>query len=532
MKRQVVFVASLLAVVGISSAMALPPKSRISSGSTLTSGSFDFSKYINANQLLGIVSNQGNLFYDAVQNFGRYDGLYFPYTSIDDILSGANDKTVIYDAGLWMGGRVGVDTLIAVAEYSTEYIPGNMVAGSFDPLFGDSKYRVYKLYHDSLAANPNVDYLQWPIAQGAPTDGGGHPLLLGDQTAWSVYNDAKVDEHTNNAGSTSPLEIEIRQTLWASNDPSHSNIINVKYQLYNNGSKHISGLYVAFWADPDLGGPSDDLVGCDTLQNTFFCYNATNADARYGSTPPAWGGRLLLGPTVPSPGDSAISFGKLIHGYRNLGMTAFSKYINGIDPSSYVHTYNYLQGLTRDGSAYMYNGNILQYANSGDPVTQQGDLDADPADRRLMASCGPISFNPGDSQELIFQIAACMSSDRLSSLSELLYRLRTDTPTDVNPSGIDNLPSAFELHQNYPNPFNAGTILEFSLATPQSVRLDVYNALGQRVVTLIDQFMTSGIHRVSWNGVDDNSVPVASGVYEFKLTGEGTSKVVKGVLLK
>ncbi len=423
MKWQAVNVACIVVCLSIASAVALPPKSQSAPTASLSPGLIDYNKYVNANKLLGFVSNLGHLFYDASKQFGRNDGLYYPYTSIADIQSGVNDKTVVFSAGLWMGGIVGPDTLITVAEYSTEYVPGNMIGGSYDPLYLDNKYRVYKLYRDSMASNPNADYLQWPVAQGAPLDSAGHPLLLGDQTAWCVYNDAEPADHTNNAGGTAPLGIEVRQTVWASSDSSESNVINVKYQLYNKGSKNIADFYVAFWADPDLGGASDDLVGCDTLQNTFFVYNATNADAKYGSAPPAWGGKLMVGPIVPSSGDSAIYFGNVLHGYRNLGMTAFSKYINGTDPAARVQSFNYMHGLNRDGTPYLYDGRFLRYMNSGDPITQQGDIDANPADRRTMASCGPIAFNPGDSQEVVLRYATIHGSNRFESLGLLKLTL-------------------------------------------------------------------------------------------------------------
>jgi len=380
-------------------------------------------KFVNANKLLGFVSNTGSLFNDTESLFGRLDGLYYPYTTIADIQSGVNDKTVVYSAGLWIGGIVGYDTLVTVAEYSSEYVPGSMMAGSYDPNYLDSKYRVYKLYRDSMTSNPNVDYLQWPADQGAPLDSAGNPMLLGDQTTWCVYNDAKSGEHQNNAGSSAPMGIEVRQTVWASNDSSESHIINVKYQLFNKGAKHVAGCYLAFWADPDLGGSLDDLVGCDTLNDMFFAYNGTNTDSKYGSAPPAWGGKLVAGPIVPSPGDSAIYFGRMVYGYKNLGMTAFSRYINGTDPSHRTHSYNYMRGLNRDGSVVIYNGHILHYAYSGDPITQVGDFDSAPSDKRLMASVGPITFSPGDSQEVVFKFAAIAGNNRLESLGLLKLAL-------------------------------------------------------------------------------------------------------------
>ncbi len=404
-------------------AWALPPARAVVGNQAAGPTEIDYSRYLNANKLLGFVNNTGHLFNDGLQTFGKFDGLYYPYSSTDDILSGENTKSVVYSAGLWMGGIAANDTLIAIAEYSTEYTPGNMLGTSFDPDFMNSKYRVYILYADSMVPW-YPDYANWPVDQGAPVDGGGHPLLIGKQTAWSVYNDANGARHTNDASSTAPLGIEVRQAVSATDVGADAYIITVKYQLFNKGGKNITGLYLGLWSDPDLGTPADDLVGCDTLGDLFFCYNATNTDAVYDSTPPAFGGRIVQGPIVPSQGDSAWSFGQLVHGYKNLGMTGFSKYINGLDPASKAHTYSYLQGLTRDGSPYMYEGNFLRYVHSGDPISATGDVDANPSDRRMMASCGPLAFNPGDSQEIIVRYGVIHGGNRLESLNLLRLLLK------------------------------------------------------------------------------------------------------------
>ena len=51
--------------------------------------------------------------------------------------------------------------------------------------------------------------------QGAPVTDLGQPVAFGTQTLFSVFNDADPGNHTNNAGSTAPLKVEIRQTVWA-----------------------------------------------------------------------------------------------------------------------------------------------------------------------------------------------------------------------------------------------------------------------------------------------------------------------------
>ncbi|MFC1530263.1 kelch repeat-containing protein, partial [Gemmatimonadota bacterium] len=75
------------------------------------------------------------------------------------------------------------------------------------------------------------------------------------------------------------------------------------------------------------------------------------------------------------------------------------------------------------------------------------------------------------------------------------------------------IPAEFELLQNYPNPFNGETTIRFQLPTERRVQLYLYNIRGQRVATILDAQMDAGYHRVTWNGRNDDGVPVSSGIY-------------------
>ncbi len=67
--------------------------------------------------------------------------------------------------------------------------------------------------------------------------------------------------------------------------------------------------------------------------------------------------------------------------------------------------------------------------------------------------------------------------------------------------------------QNYPNPFNPNTQIQYHLATPSDVELTIYNAKGQKVCTLINEFKNAGDHQINWNGKNANGVEVSSGIY-------------------
>jgi hypothetical protein len=96
---------------------------------------------------------------------------------------------------------------------------------------------------------------------------------------------------------------------------------------------------------------------------------------------------------------------------------------------------------------------------------------------------------------------------------------------------ISVLPEGF-LHQNYPNPFNPQTIIAFDLPRTMHVELAVYDVLGRRVVSLLNCELPSGQHSAEWTGIDNAGGRVASGVYFYRLTADGTSETRKMVHLK
>ncbi|MCS3642199.1 Ig-like domain-containing protein [Salinibacter ruber] len=83
------------------------------------------------------------------------------------------------------------------------------------------------------------------------------------------------------------------------------------------------------------------------------------------------------------------------------------------------------------------------------------------------------------------------------------------------------------LKGNYPNPFRTKTTIEYALARPQHIRLDVYDVLGRRVETLVRGTQTVGKKQVVFNGRD-----LASGVYFYRLDGENFEKTGKAVIVR
>ena len=93
-------------------------------------------------------------------------------------------------------------------------------------------------------------------------------------------------------------------------------------------------------------------------------------------------------------------------------------------------------------------------------------------------------------------------------------------------------PLTYELFQNYPNPFNPETTIQYSLAVSGRVIIHIYNILGQRVRTLVDDVLEAGVHRAQWDGKDDGGRNIASGVYLYRVRSGDFIETRKFILLK
>jgi NHL repeat len=322
-------------------------------------------------------------------------------------------KTMVFASGLWLGALVAGETRVSMIEYTDEFQPGAIVNGVADDP-NRPEYHVFRLerHYDSAAVRDSalLDYNSGAVPHGAPPVTllpSGDLDILGDEMLWHVYNDANPVNHTNQAGSTAPLGVEIQQTAYAFDRAGAlGNTVFLKFKITNKGGNVLAPLVAGLWSDPDLGGFTDDLVGSDPSRGLGYCYNATNNDAVYGSSPPAIGCDLLA--VTGGSGPPA-------------GAASFNQYLNGEDPQSATESFNLMQGRLRDGSP-IFNPVTQQpthYFYDGDPVIGTGWLDSNPSDRRFLLGSGSYSLAPGESLEVDVAIVIGDGTDRLSSIRKL-----------------------------------------------------------------------------------------------------------------
>ncbi len=140
---------------------------------------------------------------------------------------------------------------------------------------------------------------------------------------------------------------------------------------------------------------------------------------------------------------------------------------------------------------------------------------------------------PGDTSIYWYKVSAVYAASGWETESFLSAQ---DSGRQRQITGISGdgtaLPKQFFLAQNYPNPFNPTTVISYGLPKNADVKIDVFNLLGQRVLTLVDGRQQAGFKSVIWDGKDGAGNAVASGVYFYKIDAGSFKDSRKMIMLK
>jgi Glucose / Sorbosone dehydrogenase len=216
------------------------------------------------------------------------------------------------------------------------------------------------------------------------------------------------------------------------------------------------------------------------IMEGFHCFNPSNSCDQDGLISPIW----EYGHT--SSGGYSITGGYIYE---------------GIHAPDLVNKYVYADFVT---------GNIWAY----DPTNQSNEL--------IINVDSQIStFGVDEYNDLYF-------ADHSSGL---IYKFIDD---NINSVGVNN-PSVFQLNQNYPNPFNPSTVISYSIGDSNDgenfVNLNVFNTLGEKVATLVNDYQTSGYYQIEFNSKNLGSDAITSGVYFYSLKTNNHIETKKMVML-
>jgi hypothetical protein len=115
----------------------------------------------------------------------------------------------------------------------------------------------------------------------------------------------------------------------------------------------------------------------------------------------------------------------------------------------------------------------------------------------------------------------------IDRMPDVLMRGFETLPLISEKAGNLTGPSVFHLEQNYPNPFNPSTTINYYLRIPQSVKLEIFSAAGDKVATLVNAYQEVGNYDVQFDGRS-----YSSGVYFARLDVGVSSKTIKMMLIK
>ena len=301
---------------------------------------------------------------------------------------------------------------------------GNGADGVYDPIV-DGDYPWYDINGDVDCRNDR------------------RVTLFGDETNWWVFND-KGNVHTETGGDPIGMEIRAQAFSFATNDQIND-MTFYNYELINRGTQTLYNTYFAQYVDADIGGYSDDYVGCDVSRGLGFAYNGdSNDDSGSGSQlwgldPPAIGIDFFEGPyqdldgmdnpltsnvqdaidSLGVPYDGlGLGYGDGVVDNERMGMRRFLYYGTGApesDPSQAAQYYRLMNGfwgisgsrMTYGGTGfggtidadYMFPGDSDPY-NWGTfgvtvPPWNESTENNTPGDRRFVQVAGPFTLRPG-----------------------------------------------------------------------------------------------------------------------------------------
>ena len=521
-----------------------------------------------------------------------------------------DSNSILFQTGFLIGGYRH-DTLWGngIFNLMDNYIPGNIpakygakykfyIVKSSDPAFGTSWNEWKKAVEQgALFYDGNGNGIYDPVdknGNGIWDENEDRPDLLGDFTAWCVVNDGNTRKGEP-PNATMPLDIEVRQTVFAYSPETNQNLSNVIFARYiienkNRDDEVLEDAYFGLAVDPDIGDYVDDRMGSDSVENYGYGYNH-GTDEKFGINSPAVLVDLLQGVQTSIPNvtfidnnnnnqydegiDTAIDSTIL-----NLGPYLGKRIIKGsrsIDATSIVYlgrswcveppvtissVINYLRGLNGCGDVYdpctFYLGNYNELDNcekinpkfvfSGDPVTGKGWRQVWHQDSYFIISSGPFRLVPRKPITITFAIIAGRGTDSLNSITvareidEYVQKFYENNFQE-QPVGISfkrKIGKEFKLYQNYPNPFNPSTTIKYTIPkvgigkagnSEVLVNLKIYDVLGREMATLVNERQQAGTYQVTFDA-SSVSGDLPSGIYFYKLQAGNFIQTRKMLLIK
>ncbi len=358
------------------------------------------SERVNPAEIEFHISNHGTIARNETAEYPDWQGLKFPADSL---------YPLVYSGGLWLYALVDGEPRVAISESSTEFAAGPF---GHEPIQDSSVFRVYRIVDGDES---DSDYVEWPSDFGAPTDELGDPLLTGQQSLWTVFNDGALVYHNRRGGSTDPLDAEVQVYAYAFTGGDLDNVAYVEFTIINESEKNWDFFTASIQFDPDIGFHADDLCGTDSAMSMAFCYSNRDPIEFPPNYYPAVGVAAIETPTSGTALPPLVAANALIDVYTS----------RSVDMTEAL-----MKGLQADGSPQVnpITGNTTRFPLGGNPVSGTGWVDEGKGDRKLMLSTWPVDVAAGDTVRMKYAFFAADGVTNVEALTQLF---------DVARSAID-----------------------------------------------------------------------------------------------
>jgi hypothetical protein len=313
------------------------------------------------------------------------------------------------------------------------------------------------------------------------------------------------------------------------NDRGVCDSLHVEPYKYTGYSSYPSEVEIAIRITHDVPTAATDSLAGIVIP---LCFTSSNAAAN-----------ATIYPDSNMCGDSDLN--RVLHNLLyDLNLSVFSDLPNMESPTEY----NWMMDISSSGSGRAWETRILDLSNPGTfwfSVIATGiknqrfwegsrvllatmtitidDTTNICIDTCFWAPTGRLTFTNGDLEATTFiprhSMPFCFKAGYSNDVREIQ-------------ESDENRPTEFSMSQNYPNPFNPTTNIKFELPRTAHVRLDVFNIVGQKVKTLVDQKMDAGKYVADWNGKDEKGNSVSSGIYFYRMDAGDFSDIKKMLLVK
>jgi len=145
-----------------------------------------------------------------------------------------------------------------------------------------------------------------------------------------------------------------------------------------------------------------------------------------------------------------------------------------------------------------------------------------------LALAGTVPLAAGQLGRLELKL---LQADALTQIGGSAF-INENAASQLTPITLKALPVNFALGQNFPNPFNPSTQIAYHIPTAGTVKIAVYNLVGQKVRTLVNSVQGAGRHVIEWDGRNEAGDAVETGMYLYRMQSDGFVQTRKMLLLE